>query len=171
MKQTPTDGVTWTTMAGPIANAAVSPVERSTGLCVASTRNSTIEVLSYTTCGVIARCHMGAVHPVGSFGSSAQPRHSPPILKLIDFGLAAESGFAEKEFAGSAHYAAPEQILGDLTGDGPLTLRTRSKGQDGAGGSIGGGGGYGTMGAGGAGGCGGATKGIDRVHGDVFEVK
>ena len=42
-----------------------------------------------------------------------QPRHGPPILKLIDFGLAAESGFAEKEFAGSAHYAAPEQILGE----------------------------------------------------------
>ena len=37
MKQTPTDGVTWETMAGPISNAAVSPVERSTGLCVAIT--------------------------------------------------------------------------------------------------------------------------------------
>jgi eukaryotic-like serine/threonine-protein kinase len=41
-----------------------------------------------------------------------QPRHGPPILKLIDFGLAAESGLVELTFAGSAHYAAPEQILG-----------------------------------------------------------
>ena len=41
-----------------------------------------------------------------------QPRHGPSILKLIDFGLAAESGVVEKEFAGSAHYAAPEQLLG-----------------------------------------------------------
>jgi len=41
-----------------------------------------------------------------------QPKHAEPILKLIDFGLAAESGHQEKEFAGSVHYAAPEQMFG-----------------------------------------------------------
>lgn len=42
-----------------------------------------------------------------------QPRHGQSILKLIDFGLAAESGVQEKDFAGSVHYAAPEQMFGE----------------------------------------------------------
>lgn len=41
-----------------------------------------------------------------------QPKHGAPILKLIDFGLATGSGVQESEFAGSVHYAAPEQLYG-----------------------------------------------------------
>jgi serine/threonine protein kinase len=43
------------------------------------------------------------------------------VLKLIDFGLVAEAGTQEKDFAGSIHYAAPEQILGEpVTGSADL---------------------------------------------------
>jgi len=50
-----------------------------------------------------------------------QPRHGEPVLKLIDFGLVAEAGTQEKDFAGSIHYAAPEQILGEpVTGSADL---------------------------------------------------
>lgn len=48
-----------------------------------------------------------------------QPKHGASILKLIDFGLVVEAGNVHA-FAGSIHYAAPEQILSS----GAITPRT-----------------------------------------------